>query len=67
MNSLMRGPCSARPGASASASGASAPSPELEASNMREHACWLWSRLGVSLMSLADRNTVLEEPDFCVF
>ena len=28
---------------------------------VREHACWLWSRLGVSLMSLTDRNVWLEE------
>ena len=28
---------------------------------VREHACWLWSRLGVSLMTLEDRNVWLEE------
>ena len=28
---------------------------------VREHACWLWSRLGISLMSLTDRNVWLEE------
>ncbi|CAE7767057.1 LCMT1, partial [Symbiodinium pilosum] len=33
----------------------------VEAGHMREHACWLWSRLGSSLMSLADRNAWLED------
>eukprot|EP00439_Symbiodinium_sp_Y106_P049464 s5276_g6.t1 len=32
-----------------------------EAGHMREHACWLWSRLGSSLMTLADRNAWLED------
>ncbi|CAK9003542.1 unnamed protein product [Durusdinium trenchii] len=32
-----------------------------DSANLREHACWLWSRLGLSLMSLEDRNAMLEE------
>mmetsp|Transcript_9271 Transcript_9271/g.15880 ORF Transcript_9271/g.15880 Transcript_9271/m.15880 type:complete len:245 (+) Transcript_9271:117-851(+) len=32
-----------------------------EFTEVREHACWLWSRLGVSLMTLEDRNVWLEE------
>lgn len=32
-----------------------------EFTEVREHACWLWSRLGVSLMTLEDRNVWLED------
>jgi len=33
----------------------------LRLPQVREHACWLWSRLGVSLMTLEDRNVWLED------
>eukprot|EP00438_Fugacium_kawagutii_P006935 Skav203601 [mRNA] locus=scaffold935:298111:299638:+ [translate_table: standard] len=42
--------------------GATAKAPAAPASSeVREHACWLWSRLGVSLMALEDRNAWLVE------